>query len=259
MKSNATYQDDVNHCLQETTTLKIIDTSYIVDTSRTRRDSTTEILDGVNNICYISETREECEKYNVNVEPSWKEYNEDFIPLWADWHVIEFKKNNPYNLRYLLRTDNSHFLSFGKITFPEPNKNYQSSPWLIEDVKNNPYIVNCDSFDNSPFKDEIITISRYAKADIGAVACTNSNSYAICLRGPAEKIVDFKEWLISVTNPRSLILTEDKKLAASIRISGGLTKSLHESECDDKLKRLFDINRLRELRQKVPGKNNKIA
>lgn len=229
------YQEQANHFFQDPDIYKVVGTSSIF------RDSTKRILFGLENVYYLSDGLAECKKYSMTISNDWNEYDENLIPPYGNGLVIKFTDNNPYNLRWLLRTDGNYFISHGQITNPSFSGKYQNSPWTKQEIFNNIYVVDCVDFNASTFKDEILYASWWTMADIGALACTTTGEYKICLKGPSEKNADFKKWLVSITNPRSLILTEDTSLIISIAISNGMVKALHNNNWIKKVQNIFKI------------------
>ncbi len=209
----------------------------IIDTSSCFRPSTKGKLSQQEEKCYyLHSDLIEYKNYNTTTKIG-KLFEEEMIP-YKDDYIIEFITENPYNLKWLWRTDGNRFVCNGKITNPNFNNKHQNSLWTQETIINNKYFDNYSNLDSSFLKDTIINVSQPAKADIGAVACTSTGEYKYCLRGPVEKRADFEKWLISITNPNSIIISEDKKLLTSIAASGGRAKALHIN-WDRSVKNLF--------------------
>ena len=212
---------------QDDQDLKRVDPVIIVDPSSNYRHSIQDKLSDLDSVYYIPEGWSELQKYNLPISDKWREYKDISIPPYKDGLVIRFQDNNPYNLKWLWRTDGITFVSGGHITTPGTNSKYQPSPYTENEIKNNPYVRNYTNLSNSILRDEICYVSYWINADIGGVACTSTGEYKICFRSPSEKNADFKEWLISITNPQAVILTEDSKLIISIAVSGGMVKSFY--------------------------------
>jgi len=214
----------------------------IVDSSTRLRNSTEAKMSNMSNVYYLNDDLAECKKYNTTMINNWHEYNNGLIPPYGDGLVIKFIDNNPYNLKWIWRTDGHNFVSHGKVVDPGFSKKYQNSSWAQEKIFSNPYVADCVDFNNSVLRDEIVYASWWTMPDIGALACTATGEYKICLRGPSEKNSDFKKWLISIINFNSLILSEDTHLNISIAISGGMVKSLYNNTWIEKMKNLFNID-----------------
>ena len=237
MDFNSTnYQEQANHCLLDSSIVKIIDASSVF------RDSTEARMSDVESVFYLNDDLVECGKYNRTMHNGWSEYDESIIPPYEDGMVIKFANNNPYNLKWLWRTDGNYFVSHGQITSSSFSKKYQNSSWTTEKISDNIYVTDCVDFNVSTLRDEIVDASCCSMADMGALACTTTGEYKICLRGPSERNADFKKWLISIINPNTLILAEDTNLIISIAISGGMAKSLHKNNWIGKIKNLFETD-----------------
>ncbi len=237
MDFNSTnYQERANHCFLDSSIVKIIDASCVF------RDSTEAGMSNVESIFYLNDDLVECGKHNMTMHNGWSEYDESIIPPYGDGMVIKFANNNPYNLKWLWRTDGNYFVSHGQITSPSFSKKYQNSSWTTEKISDNIYVTDCVDFNVSTLRDEIVDASFCSMADMGALACTTTGEYKICSRGPSERNADFKKWLISIINPNTLILAEDTNLIISIAIGGGMAKSLHKNNWIGKIKNLFKID-----------------
>lgn len=215
------YQEQVDQFLKKPSTIKIVDTSFA------KRSSTQDKLSDWGNVYFVSEEQSEFRNYNVATSSSWKEYSNNLLPPYVDGAVIKFRDNNPYNLKWLWRTDGSTFVTCGDITAPGISGKYQPSLYSESEIKNNQYVTGYTNFKDSTLQDEIRYASYWISADIGGVACTGAGEYKICLRGPAGENADFKEWLVSITNHQSVILAEDSKLIISIAVSGGMAKPFY--------------------------------
>jgi hypothetical protein len=229
------YQEEMNKFFLDSNIDKVVDASSVFRTS-------TETIMSEMKVYYLNEDSAECTKHNIAINGTWQGYDETLIPPYGDGQVIRFTTDNPYNLKWLWRTDGNNFVSHGKITTPSFSNKYQNSSWTQETILNNPYVIDCFDFDSSPLKDEIVYASWWTAMDLGALACTSTGEYKICLRGPAERNADFKKWLISITNFKSLILSEDTYLMISIAMSGGKAKALHNTDWVGKIKNLFKID-----------------
>lgn len=229
------YQKETEKLFLDSSIDKIVDASSVFRTS-------TEAIMSETKAYYLNDDFIECVRHNTTMTSAWHEYDETLIPPYADGQVIMFSTDNPYNLKWLWRTDGNSFVSHGKITTPCFSRKYQNSFWTQEMVMNNVYVVDCVNFDSSLLKNEIMYASWWTMADIGALACTSTGEYKICLRGPAERNADFKKWLISITSFNSLILSEDTHLMISIAMSGGMAKALHNTDWVGKIKNLFKID-----------------
>lgn len=227
------YQNKTNQLFQN------LDSIKLVDASSAFRDSTTSKLSDHNGVFYITETEKELSQHNLPIDGSWGRYDETLIPPYGSGGVMFYTANNPYNLKWLWRTDGKIYASNGKIHNLEISGHYQSSSCKTN-LAESPYILNYDNLNvESTTKQEISDASWWAKTDIGAVACTTTGEHKICLRGPSDKIADFKEWLISITHSETLILAEDANLIISIAINGGVAKSLCNINWTKKIKNLF--------------------
>ncbi len=219
--NSTTYRKQVDQLLERSDTIRIVDSSFNC------RQSAQNKLSSRDNIYYISEGHNEFQNHNATISGEWREYDDSFIPPYMDGLIIRFQDSNPYNLKWLWRTDGITFVSCGHITTPGTSGKYQSSPYTESEIKNNQYVIDYTSLRDSTLRDEILYVSYWINADIGGVACTNTREYKICLRGPAEKNADFKEWLVSITNPQSVVLAEDSRLIISIAVSGGMVKPFY--------------------------------
>ncbi len=230
------YQEQCDEMLKNPNFYKVIDTSSLY------WDSTKDKLEGLDNIYFINGVDIEVKKHNIDIDLSsnWGLYDENLIPPYKDQMVVNFTYGNPYELKWLLRFDGCFSSDIQTVV---TNSTYQTSPWSDQDIQDNPYVTHCVyQSDLRELKNDLTKkVPYWAKTEIGAVACTSTDEYRTCLRGPANKNVDFKEWLISITNPNALILAEDINLVLSIAISGGFAKSLHipKKELEEKVHRLF--------------------
>lgn len=205
-----------NSKFQDLSIPKVIDTSFIC------HNSTNSSLESIQPQYIISNSLSEIKNHNSTIISShWKLYDETSIPPYKDGSVVSFVPDNPYGMRWLWHTEGNVYFSYGKDNKQNSSTKYQTLTSEIQNILSNTFISDCTDFNLSRYKDELCYASYWSKADIGAIACTSTGEYKICLRGPADRITDFKIWLISIIYPQSLILTNDTPLAISVLINGG--------------------------------------